>query len=353
MRGKLYRARLEARRKPGALTWRMTAPCPDPKFEPGGVQIGSRLYVIAGFTSADTVSRYVDVFDLVRRRWVDRIPLAPGGAHSHLAFASDGERFIYIVSGQYGPRCSPAVRDSFVLDLVKKAWRPLPPLPEPRYAATMQLWGGRLHAMGGSLPDRYTPSRDHWSIAVAGGEATETAWREELPLPRGICHHATAVVGDCLYVLGGQAGDFVAVPGSPTYACNGRTREVYYRDVSRLRPDGASWERLPEMPMPASHAEAAVLVLGSTLVLCGGQCSKNTETADLELTDVIQALDTETGQWAIVGRLPYRVKGVVAGYHGGWLYAVGGQRDRGPSDPGPGAIVNYTWRAPLTIRHEP
>jgi hypothetical protein len=94
-------------------------------------------------------------------------------------------------------------------------------------------------------------------------------------------------------------------------------------------------------------------VLGSTLVLCGGQCSKDTETADLELTDVIQALDTETGQWAIVGRLPYRVKGVVAGYHEGWVYVVGGQRDRGLSSPGPGGIVNYTWRAPLTIRHEP
>jgi hypothetical protein len=281
---------------------------------------------------------------------VERIPLAPGGAHSHLAFASDGERFIYTVSGQYGPRCSPAVRETFVLDLLKKAWRRMPPLPEPRYAAAMQLWQGRLHVMGGSLPDRYTPSSDHWSIAVSGGEATETAWREEPPLPQGVCHHATAVVGDCLYVLGGQAGDFVAIQGSPTYECTGRTREVYYRNVSRLRPDGSSWERLPEMPVPASHAEAAVLVLGSTLVICGGQCSKDAETADLELTDAIQAFDTETGQWAIVGRLPYRVKGAVAGYHDGWVYAVGGQRDRGMSIPGPGDIVNYTWRAPLTIR---
>jgi Kelch motif len=348
-RGRLYRARWEARQKPGALAWRIVAPCPDPKLDAGGVQIGSRLYVIAGYSSRDTVSPYVDVLDLARRQWVERISLAPGVAHSHLAFASDRERFIYIVSGQYGPQCAPAVRDGFVLDLAKRAWGSLPALPEPRYAATMQFWRGRLHVMGGSLADRYTASSDHWSIAVAGGEATEAAWRREPPIPRPVCHHASAVVGDCLYLLGGQAGDFMAIPGSPTYECTGRTRETYHRDVFRLRPKESAWERLPDMPLSASHTEAAVLLLGSTIVVVGGQCLKNPETFNLELTDAIQALDTGSGQWTIIGRLPYRVKTVVAGYHRGWMYAVGGQRDRGTTRPDPGNIVSYAWRAPLRI----
>jgi N-acetylneuraminic acid mutarotase len=342
-----------ARRKSEALRWKIVAPCPAPKHDAAGVQIGARLYVVAGYTSIETVTPFVEVLDLERRRWVERIPLADGVAHSHLAFASDGERFIYLVSGQFGPRCAPSVRDAFVLDVTTRAWRPLPPLPEPRYAAAMQLWRGRLHVMGGSLPDRYTPSDSHWSLGVAGGEPAEPSWREEPPIPRAVCHHAAAVVGDALYLLGGQAGDFVAIPGSPIFACEGRTRETYFPDVHRLGSPEAAWERRADMPVPVSHAEAAVVRIGSTLVLVGGQRFKDPQTFELELTDAIQAYDTEADRWRIVGRLPYRVKTAVAATDRGWLYAVGGQRDRGAADPRPGAVIDHAWRARLPISPKP
>jgi len=345
--GELRRARSESRQKPGALRWKIVSPCPDRKLDAGGVQIGTRLYVLAGYSSQDKVSAYVDVFDLQRRRWTERIGLAPNVAHSHLAFATDGVRFIYIVSGQYGPNCAPAVRDSFILDTQTKVWRPLPPLPEPRYAATMQLWGGRLHVLGGSLADRYTPSTDHWSIDVAGGTFSDPTWRRELSIPTGVCHHASAVVGERLYLLGGQAGDFMAIPQSSTYECTGRTRETYFADVYRLRPGASEWERLPDMLIPVSHVEAAALRVKSTIIVCGGQCYKDPETFELELTDAIQSFDTVSGKWKILGRLPYRVKTVVAGLYNDWIYVVGGQRDCGRSNPAPGNIVNHTWRARL------
>lgn len=53
-------------------------------------------------------------------------------AHSHLGVACDG-RYIYVVSGQYGPQCRAPIARVFALDTETKKWNSLPPLPYPRY----------------------------------------------------------------------------------------------------------------------------------------------------------------------------------------------------------------------------
>ncbi|OMO90338.1 Kelch-type beta propeller [Corchorus olitorius] len=72
-------------------------------------------------------------------------------AHSHLGMVTDG-RYIYVVTGQYGPQCRGPTAHTIVLDTETKTWQDLPPLPVPRYAPATQLWRGRLHVMGGSEP---------------------------------------------------------------------------------------------------------------------------------------------------------------------------------------------------------
>lgn len=54
-------------------------------------------------------------------------------AHSHLGMVTDG-RYIYIVTGQYGPQCRGPTARNFVLDTKTKQWQDLPPLPVPRYS---------------------------------------------------------------------------------------------------------------------------------------------------------------------------------------------------------------------------
>ena len=54
-------------------------------------------------------------------------------AHSHLGMATDG-RYIYVVSGQYGPQCRGPTARCFVLDTETKKWQDLATLPAPRYA---------------------------------------------------------------------------------------------------------------------------------------------------------------------------------------------------------------------------
>lgn len=74
----------------------------------------------------------MDVYDFLNDTWVEKIDTPQDMAHSHLGIATDG-RYVYVVSGQYGPQCRGPVTHAFVLDTKTKKWEPFPPLPAPRY----------------------------------------------------------------------------------------------------------------------------------------------------------------------------------------------------------------------------
>ncbi|XP_073280522.1 kelch repeat-containing protein At3g27220-like [Primulina huaijiensis] len=48
-----------------------------------------------------------------------------------------------------------------------------------RYAPATQIWRGRLHVIGGSKENHYTPGVDHWSLLVKNGKAVEKQWQKE------------------------------------------------------------------------------------------------------------------------------------------------------------------------------
>lgn len=330
-----------------SLDWKILPPGSGPRLDAASARIGSQLFVIGGFASWDKVCGRVEVLDLARGRWMEPFDMPPDMPQSHLAVTTDGQQYIYTAGGQMGNQCSPAVASAFVLDVKSRAWQRLPPLPAPRYAGTMQLWNGRLHLIGGAKEDRYTPAADHWSLAVEHGKAREAQWREESPVPRGGMHRASIVAGGALYVLGGQEGDFIPIPGDPKFTCTGNTRETVYPDVFRLDAPGGPWQSLPDMPIPSSHIEFSVLTDGRRIMIAGGSVFKHPETFAIELTAAVQAYDTVRGEWAVIGALPYRVKTNVCAFYEGWLYTAFGQRDVGPGDPHPGRIEDRVWRARL------
>ncbi|XP_040369831.1 kelch repeat-containing protein At3g27220 isoform X2 [Rosa chinensis] len=203
------------------LPWEEMPQAPVPRLDGAAIQIKNLFYVFAGYGTLDYVHSHVDVFNFSDNTWGGRFDMPKEMGHSHLGVASDG-RYIYVISGQYGPQCRGPTARSFVLDTETKKWSSIPPLPSPRYAPATQLWRGRLHVMGGSKENRHTPGVEHWSIAVKGGKALEEKWREEVPIPRGGPHRACVVINDRLFVIGGQEGDFMAKPGSPIFKCSRR-----------------------------------------------------------------------------------------------------------------------------------
>jgi hypothetical protein len=336
------------RRRPPELMWQALAPGPAERLDAAGAKVGREILVFGGFLRTGEVLPFVDIFDLQRRTWTARIKAPVEVPQTHIGMDSD-ERYVYLVSGQVGRFCRPAVPDCFVFDTVRRSFDRLPPLPRARYAPAVQLWRGRLHAVGGSQEDRNAPSTDHWSLAVKGGKALENSWRAEPPIPRGGPHRAAAVIRDNLYVFGGQEGDYIAIPGDPEFRCTGDlTCETMYADTYCLEAGASSWKKMADMPVPASHTEYTIVAHGDCIALLGGQMAKDPKTKIITLTDAVQVYNAATDTWTVAGRLPYCVKSPVAAYDNGVLYMTTGQRGRSPADPTPvGNFERGMWGAPF------
>ncbi|KAJ4958327.1 hypothetical protein NE237_025438 [Protea cynaroides] len=328
------------------LKWEKMAPAPVPRLDGSAVQIKNLLYVFAGYGTIDYVHSHVDIYNFSDNKWVGKLDMPKEMAHSHLGMVTDG-RYVYVVSGQYGPQCRGPTSRTFVLDTETKQWQRMPPLPVPRYAPATQLWKGRLHVMGGSKEDRHEPALDHWSIAVEDGKALEKEWRTEIPIPRGGPHRACIVADDRLMVIGGQEGDFMPKPGSPIFKCS-RRHEVVYSDVYML-DDEMKWKTLPPMPKPNSHIEFAWILVNNSILISGGTTEKNPITKKMILVGEVLRFDLNTMKWSVYGRMPYRIKTTLAGFWDGWLYFTSGQRDRGPENPQPRKVVGEMWRTKIHL----
>ncbi|EOY26342.1 Galactose oxidase/kelch repeat superfamily protein [Theobroma cacao] len=318
------------------LKWEKMAAAPVPRLDGAAIQIKNLLYVFAGYGTIDYVHSHVDIYNFTDNTWGGRFDMPKEMAHSHLGMVTDG-RYIYVVTGQYGPQCRGPTAHTFVLDTETNKWRDMPPLPLPRYAPATQLWRGRLHVMGGSKENRHTPGLEHWSLAVKDGKALEKEWRSEIPIPRGGPHRACVVFKDRLYVIGGQEGDFMAKPGSPIFKCS-RRNEVVYGDVYML-DDEMKWKTLPPMPKPDSHIEFAWTIVNNSIVIVGGTTEKHPVTKKMVLVGEVFQFNLDTLKWSVIGKLPFRVKTTLVGYWRGWLYFTSGQRDKGPSDPAPKKVL--------------
>ncbi|XP_058093904.1 kelch repeat-containing protein At3g27220-like isoform X1 [Magnolia sinica] len=328
------------------LQWEEMAEAPVPRLDGAAIQIKNLLYVFAGYGTINHVHSHVDIYNFMDNTWGGRFDMPKGMAHSHLGMATDG-RYIYAVTGQYGPQCRGPTAHTFALDTETKQWWDLPPLPFPRYAPATQLWRGRLHVMGGSKEDRHEPGLEHWSLAVKDGKALEMEWRYEIPIPRGGPHRSCIVIDDRLLVIGGQEGDFMAKPGSPIFKCS-RRHEVQYSDVYMLE-DGKKWKQLPSMPKPNSHIEFAWVVVNNSIIIVGGTTLKHPVTKKMILVGEVFRFRLDTLEWSVIGKMPCRVKTTLVGFWDGWLYFTSGQRDRGPDDPAPRKVIGTMWRTKLRL----
>ncbi|KAL6585284.1 hypothetical protein OROMI_004573 [Orobanche minor] len=328
------------------LKWEKMSPAPVPRLDGAALQIRNLLYVFAGYGTIDYVHSHVDIYNFTDNTWGGRFDMPKEMAHSHLGMVTDG-RYIYVVTGQFGPQCRGPTAHTFILDTETKQWGNMPPLPVPRYAPATQLWRGRLHVMGGSKENRHTPASEHWSIAVKDGKVLEKEWKPEILIPRGGPHRACVVYNDRLYVIGGQEGDFMAKPGSPIFKCS-RRNEVVYGDVYML-DDDMKWKVLPSMPKPDSHIEFAWAIVNGSIVIVGGTTEKHPVTKKMILVGEIFQFDFDESRWSVIGKLPYRVKTTLVGFWDGMLYFTSGQRDKGPDDPAPKKVIGEMWRTKLML----
>lgn len=339
-------------RRPPELLWEPQRQGPYLRQDTAGIRVRNTWYIFGGFYSEDEVIDYADVFDFEKNRWVKSLKFPDGTPQTHTGVGLEGDRWIYLVGGQLGARCSPAVAKACALDTLTDKWADLPGLPKPRYAPVVQFWKGRLHAAGGSKEDRWTPSLEHYSIGVKDGKATESHWKREADIPRGGPHRGSAIINDKFYLIGGQEGDFARKDGDPLCGCTDPVKpEVIYPDVYMLAEPGADWQRKADMPVKNSHLEFSTVVMGSYAVTCGGMHEKHPDTKVITMSDAVQVYDAVNDKWTVVGRLPYCTKGGAAAFYNGYLYYTTGQKEKAPGDPRPDWYDDRVWRAKFDLQH--
>ncbi|KAG6531209.1 hypothetical protein ZIOFF_004999 [Zingiber officinale] len=339
------------------------AEAPVPRLDGAAIQIKNLLYVFAGYGTIDYVHSHVDIYNFTDNTWGGRFDISKEMAHSHLGMATDG-RYIYVVTGQYGPQCRGPTARNFVLDTEKKEWHDLPHLPVPRYAPATQLWRCRLHVMGGSKEDHHEPGLEHWSLAVKDGRALEKEWRGEIPIPRGGPHrfvghlskkfHLTFNVVITILLSNYQVIEY----GLVLFPMISLLSLVVKRVILWSNLDHQFSSVSEEMRVAAAPLKGASISIDQSSqselqehVVCSDVYTLDNVMKWKELLTMLKP-DSHiefAWEWSVLGRMPFRIKTTLVGYWNGWFYFTSGQRDKGPNDPAPKKVVGCMWRTELHL----
>lgn len=162
-------------------------------------------------------------------------------------------------------------------DKSMKEWsESCPPMPTARRSTTSVTYGSYLIVFGGALPETVT--------VVEVLDIPNQKWYTGPPLPEGIYNVQAVVVGNSLYLLGGNSTS-VWHCSLPTLVM-GATNAFY--DLLQL------WTKLSSLPYRCS----AAVLLGKLLLAIGGDDERATN-----MTDSIHSYSPEKDCWERSGSL--------------------------------------------------
>jgi mono/diheme cytochrome c family protein len=228
---------------PKTDTWTDVAPLPESLDHIQGVVVDGLIYYIGGLSAypepaVGTVLVYDPARDAFSRGAAMPRPRGAGGVAVH-----DGK--IYYAGGLSEGK---AVAWFDVYDPKTDSWSELPDMPRARDHFQGQFVGSRFFAIGGrdSAPDANIGDNDAYDISQKRWETGLAP----LPTPRG--GYASAVVGDEILVLGGEAPDRV------------------FSEVEAYNPRTDTWRALEPMSVPR-HGIQAIPCGGDVFVAAGGE----------------------------------------------------------------------------------
>lgn len=285
-------------------------------------------------------------------RW-ERLPPLPDREGFAGPFAGVSHEMLLVAGGANFPEKEPweggkkVWHDTiFALDRPNGEWRVVGKLPRPLgYGISVTHRDGVVCA-GGSDPDRHHANA--FRLEWRAGKVISTPLP---PLPRPVANACGALVGDTLYVAGGQetpdaAGTLTSVYRIDLAAANPGWREIeswpgggrmlaiaasfdgafwlvggadlvigkggkverrYLKDAFRYDPD-RGWKRLADLPRPAVAAPSPAPADGSGFFILGGDDGSKVGFTPPErhpgFGRTILRFDGKTGTWAEAGGIP-------------------------------------------------
>lgn len=194
------------------------------------------------------------------------------------------------------------------------------PIPQNMQMHGTALIGDRMYVFGGDLAGG---AQTLWSNRVQSARVDTSTfklgpWREEQAMPdmRSYLTNAVETVNDRVYILGG----IVAARATDEKS----TQRVKSVTWSRVKPDGTleTWRKSQDFPGEAVLM-AASCSTDKNLLLVGGLATEGTD----QVLACDLAPDGEPVNWRVVGRLPMPLYNHGASYQNGRIYVWGGQTE--------------------------
>ena len=200
------------------------------------------------------------------------------------------------IEGNSGTGQSFGTKQVWRYNIESDTYTALPDLPVDSAAGVLALVGRDLHHIGGTNKARTLDVGDHYVLSLDGG----TQWTTAAPLPNPRHHMGVAVLGEQIYILGGQHGhDGPLIPQS---------------DVHRYDPVAKTWTQLASIPLARNHITNSTVVYGGRIIIFGGQVKHNVP------VDNVDVYNPTTNTWGALTPLPMARHSAVAGVINGVFY---------------------------------
>jgi len=235
------------------------------------------------------------------------------------------------------------------------SWTRGPDVPLPRGGYFAAWHNGGLWIGGGSY---WKDGKKLWTNEASFYDPNKKTWSKVEAIPRAIGYGATASIGKDLYLLGGtdpegeankhiyrlrgtswsKVGESPAGFIYPAYAAVGSKIFIFggstsVTDVTTATNEARTydiktneWTKLASIPgVPRQTFSAAAV--GNNIYVFGGVTQKAGEKF-YNLDDAYR-LDTKTGKWTLLKKMPQTMRAFWAGSDGKYVYLIGGYNEAG------------------------
>ncbi|XP_067108173.1 kelch-like protein 34 [Osmerus mordax] len=229
----------------------------------------NHVLLVGGGVNPDSPDQEVLTFDLKNRKWSSLAPNLPRLLKNHCVCCVGG--FLFVIGGEEVVGGTEEGGKTLTTTTTNQVWRYDPrfacweeveSMLETRAQFTCCVVDDVIYTIGGQHPRADT----HTSTAsVEFYNMTAGVWRRATPLPRPLYGHASAVLGQALFVSGGIPGHQGCHQGGSRGDQRGSSKELLFLD---LGVGGKTWETRAPMSIARFRHHMAT-VAGSIYALLG------------------------------------------------------------------------------------
>lgn len=289
---------------PVKMDWsKSSLTAPVGRIESESVQVGTKLYLMGGFTKDFTdIDQHLDMFDLQTQKWTRLADLPE--TETHMAVSTDGS-YIYVIGGQHGTRYNDkgwyGTTHSYKYDIANNTWSKFIDAPAVWFAPATQMIDNKIYVFAGAGPNRNDPVTTSWVLDL---NQKTPAWSKIASMPFAQEHMSSVTLNGKVYIVGGDH-DHSAWHAEHDY-------------VFSYDPATNTWARLADLPIQSSHFEGSTFVYQGQIFALGGAGD-----GQVPLWRV-SAYNPATNKWTEYSHSPIGRLGATVGLIGNKIYYIGG-----------------------------